>query len=77
MFYALGSVEGAMIPMAMETHAVIVAVDRQTWSRIAEPRTGWGSTDRKCRLEASGKGFWINPPSGHLVEFSLVPDGDG
>lgn len=41
MFYALGSVEGAMIPMAMETHAVIVAVDRQTWSRIAEPRTGW------------------------------------
>lgn len=56
MFYALGSVEGAMIPMAMETHAVIVAVDRQTWSRIAEPRTGWGPQTESAGWRLLGRG---------------------
>lgn len=36
-----------------------------------------GSTDKKCQLKASGKGFWITPPSGNLEEFRLVPDEDG
>lgn len=56
MFYALGSVEGAMIPMAVETHAVIVAVDRQTWSRIAEPRTGWGLQTESAGWRLLGRG---------------------
>lgn len=56
MFYALGFDEGAMIPMAMETHAVIAAMDRQTWSRTPEPRTGWGPQTESGSWRLLGRG---------------------